>query len=223
MATEAEVKQILEYLERSKAVKGAVKAVGDWEIDVLAIPFDKMDSDQQWFDNRTDIMPDAFQTPLVAYQHGIAPGGDTQQGQPVQIGRVQPGSLSKQSDGWHVRVMLDKFSELAGRVMDAVRNGYAAVSSGSISHLARLDIGGQLIPYVKDMPGRIAVWPFAEISIWDAANGNYQAANPYAVAVPVMKAAYKAAGLSFPEVDNGTADARKQAVKIAIDYLASHK
>ncbi len=32
----------------------AIKAVGDWELDVLAIPFSK-DTDGQWFDENTDI------------------------------------------------------------------------------------------------------------------------------------------------------------------------
>ena len=34
----------------------AVKAVGDWEIEILAIPFGDVDSDGQYFDADTDIM-----------------------------------------------------------------------------------------------------------------------------------------------------------------------
>ncbi len=44
----------------------AIKAVGDWELDVLAIPFGSKDSDGQWFDENTDIMPEAFSASIQA-------------------------------------------------------------------------------------------------------------------------------------------------------------
>jgi hypothetical protein len=61
-------------------------------------------------------------------------------------------------------------------------------------------VGGKLIPYEKDRPGRIAVWGLAEISLWEKGNGNYQPANQFAVALPVMKAMYRDAGVPFPDV-----------------------
>jgi hypothetical protein len=185
------------------AAKMAVKAVGDWELDVLAVPFggtNKRDSDKQWFDPSTDIMEEAFATPLIVYQHGVKQGGKGVQEKPLVIGKAVPGSLEKRADGWHVRVILNKALKVAKDIMDAAYKGMVAVSSGSVSHLARLDIGGKLIPYEKDRPGRIAVWGLAEISLWEKGNGNYQPANQFAVALPVMKAMYRDAGVPFPDV-----------------------
>lgn len=181
----------------------AIKAVSEWELDVLAIPFGSRDSDGQWFDDRTDIAADAFNTPLIVYQHGIAQGAKQFDEQPQVIGRAVPGSLEKRLDGWHVRVVLDKAKDAAKRIMQAVREGLVAVSSGSIAHLARLDIGGKLIQYEKNRPGRIAVWPLGEISIWEKGNGNVQPANQFAMALPAMKAMYREAGLPFPDLDTG--------------------
>lgn len=195
-----------------------VKAIGDWELDVLAIPFNSKDSDGQWFDADTDIMPDAFSTPLAVYQHGIKQGAKSLQDKPVIIGKTQAGTLEKKSDGWHIRVILDKLSEYAKAIMDAAKLGLVAVSSGSISHLARLEINGKKIMYEKDRPGRIAVWPFAEISLWESGNGNMQPANRFAVALPAMKAIYREAGLPFPDVvvdTDGDSPEAKQAAKRA--------
>jgi hypothetical protein len=180
----------------------AVKAVGDWELDVLAIPFGGKDSDGQWFDEETDIMPEAFGTPLAVYQHGISQGAQSLQGNLIIVGKTKAGSLEKKSDGWHIRVILNKTIDAAKRLLEAAKNGMIAVSSGSISHLARLDIGGKRIMYEKDRPGRIAVWPFAEISLWEKGNGNMQPANQFAVALPAMKAIYRQAGIRFPDVSD---------------------
>jgi hypothetical protein len=180
----------------------AVKAVGDWELDVLAIPFGGKDSDGQWFDEDTDIMPEAFGTPLAVYQHGISQGAQSLQGNLIIVGKTKAGSLEKKSDGWHIRVILNKTIDAAKRLLEAAKNGMIAVSSGSISHLARLDIGGKRIMYEKDRPGRIAVWPFAEISLWEKGNGNMQPANQFAVALPAMKAIYRQAGIRFPDVSD---------------------
>jgi len=180
----------------------AIKAVGDWELDVLAIPFHVKDSDGQWFDEQTDIMPDAFQTPLIVYQHGIEQGAKRMQEKPLIIGKSVAGTLKKMVDGWHVRVILDKTVQAAKTVMDAAKRGMVSVSSGSISHLARLDIGGKLIKYEKNRPGRIAVWALGEVSLWERGNGNITPASPFAVAMPVMKAMYRDAGLPFPDLRN---------------------
>lgn len=190
-----------------------VKAVGDWELDVLAIPFGSRDSDGQWFDDRTDIMPEAFATPLIVYQHGVKQGAQSLDEKPTILGKTVPGSLTKKLDGWHIRVVLDKAIQYAKSVMEAAKQGMVAVSSGSIAHLARLDNGnGKLIQYQKDLPGRIAVWALGEVSLWEIGNGNLRPANQFAVALPIMKAMYRDAGIAFPELDTtGGADA--QAVK----------
>jgi hypothetical protein len=184
------------------AAKMAVKAVGDWELDVTPVPFGstaQKDSDGQWFDHTTEIMHEVYDKPLVIYHHGIEQGGRGYQGKLVVVGKSVPGTLEKRADGWHVRVVLDKTIAAAKRIMEAARKGLVAVSSDSISHLARLDIGGKLIPYEKNRPGRIAVWPLAGFSLWEMGNGNFQPANRQAIALPVMKAIYREAGIPFPE------------------------
>jgi hypothetical protein len=160
-----------------------------------------VDADGQWFDASTDIMADAFQTPLAVYQHGVEQGAKGFQGKLIVVGKSVAGSLAKKADGWHLRVVLDKSVALAKNIMDAAYKGLVAVSSGSISHLARLDVGGKLIPYDKDRKGRIAVWPLAEVSLWEKGNGNFQPANRQAIALPVMKAIYRDAGVPFPDVN----------------------
>lgn len=205
-ATEAEAKEHMRALyaamenDAMKFQGLAVKAIGDWELDVLAIPFGTKDSDGQWFDENTDIMHEAFSTPLAVYQHGVKQGAKALQDKLIIVGKTQAGTLEKKSDGWHIRLILDKAVEFTKGIMDAAKRGMLAVSSGSISHLARLDVGGKQIMYEKDRPGRISVWPFAEISLWEKGNGNLSPANHSAIALPAMKAIYRDAGLQFPDV-----------------------
>jgi len=197
--------------EWGQPTKCAIKAVGDWELDVTAIPFGGLDSDRQYFDENTDIMEHAFQTPLITYQHGIS--GKSIDPVPEVIGNSVPGSLQKLSDGWHLRVILDKTKELAKRVWEAAQKGMAAVSSDSVGLLARLQVGTRNIFYEKNRPGRIAVWPLAGVSLWELDEGNLQPASRRAVALPVMKALYREAGLTFPDVamteDIGDGEAEK--------------
>ena len=195
---------------------GGVKAAGDWELDVLAIPFNSHDSDGQWFDANTDIMHEQFETPIVVYQHGVGTGGKSIDEHPSIIGKAVRGTLRKMADGWHINVILDKAKEQAKRIMQAVKDGMVAVSSGSISHLARLDTGGRLIQYEKSRPGRIAVWALGEISLWERGNGNFEPANQFAVALPAMKAIYREAGIPFPDIDTtGVSEAQDEARKRA--------
>lgn len=182
----------------------AVKAVDDWELDVLAIPFGGRDRDGQWFDDRTDIMHEQFQTPLIVYQHGVKQGAKELDEKPVIVGKAVRGTLEKRLDGWHIRVVLDKAVKYAKDIMDAAKKGLVAVSSGSIAHLARLDIGNKLIQYEKSRPGRIAVWALGEISLWEKGNGNAMPASQFAVALPAMKAMYREAGIPFPDVESDT-------------------
>jgi hypothetical protein len=192
-------------------VKYAVKASGDLELDVLAIPFNSVDSDGQYFDADTDIMADNFNTPVILYQHGVEPNASAIQEKPVIVGSPVKGSLVKKMDGWHISVVIDKANALAQKIIDAAKRGMLAVSSGTVSHLARLDIGGKMHPYQKNKAGRIAVWAFAELSLWDMTAGNFRPANSRAYAVPALKAFYDEAGIPFPieyqpEAQNGAAD-----------------
>lgn len=196
----------------------AVKAVGDWELDVLAIPFGGTDSDGQYFDADTDIMADSFSTPLGFYQHGIKQGAKEIDERPIIVAKPVAGSLEKKFDGWHIRYILDKTVKVAKDIMEAARKGLVAVSSDSIAHLARLDIGGKLIQYEKDRPGRIAVWPLAGVSMWEMGNGNFKPASRSTYALPAMKAIYRDAGIQFPEVETdttGDAQAKQKAQRRA--------
>jgi len=184
-----------------------VKAVGDWEIDITALPYMVRDSDGQWFDAETDTMPDNFPTPAIFYHHSLEPGSKSLQDKPVIIGKAI--SVEKKADGLHIRAVLDQAVEYARRVWEAVKQGAVAVSSDSIAHLARLEVEGRRIMYEKKRPGRIAVWPLAGVSLWDVAPGNLKPASWSATAraLPAMKAIYREAGLVFPDIDPGTTGA----------------
>jgi len=195
-----------------------VKAVGDWEIDILAVPFGVRDSDGQYFDAETDIMQGNFANPAILYHHGVMPGKTGLQDRPAVIGKAL--SVEKKADGWHIRALLDKAHEFARRVWDAAQKGIAVASSDSIAHLARLDIGSKQIMYEKNRPGRISVWPLAGVSLWDKVEGNFLPAFPYknVMPLPAMKAIYGEAELSFPEITdttNGASQADEQARKRA--------
>ncbi len=214
-----------------RMIRGPVKAVGDWELDVLAVPFVGVDGDGQYFDASTDVMEKAFSTPIGIYQHGIKQGGQDYQDKPVIVGYTKPGTLEKRADGWHIRMILDQTIKLAKEIMDAAWKGLVNVSSGSVSHLARLQVGSKLVPYSKDQPGRIAVWPIAEISLWESGNGNFNPASRFAVATPVLKAIYRGANIAIPEILNTDSNspeaimaAKKKAIQqAAIGYLTKIK
>jgi hypothetical protein len=193
----------------------AVKAVGDWEIDITALPYNINDSDGQYFDADTNIMQDSYPKPPLFYQHGVEPGAKGLQGNPVVIGKTI--SIEKKPDGLHIRAILDKTSEYAKRVWEAIKKGIVAVSSDSIAHLARLDVDGKVIQYEKNRPGRIAVWPLAGVSLWEKDGGNFAPASHNAIALPAMKAIYRDAGLPFPELDeqNGVSQTAEMVQKRA--------
>jgi hypothetical protein len=178
----------------------AVKAVGDWELEVRAVPFGR-DSDGQTFDAQTDYMLEHFASPAIIYHHGVQPGAKGLEGKPVIIGKTI--GIDKRHDGIYLRVVLDKTIEYARRVWEAAKKGLAVASSDSISHLARLDVAGKRIMYEKNRPGRIAVWPLAGVSLWDRVSGNFIPASHNAIALPAMKAIYRESGIPFPADTTG--------------------
>ena len=171
-------------------IVGAVKAVGDWQLDVLAIPYGGpnagKDSQGEYFSAATNLYEDKFTSPLVVYYHGYAPDGRPQ-GAPEVIGEIT--KRWTDTAGRWVRVKLNRLSEWAKRVWDAAQSDKARASSGSIAHLVR-----------RTADGLITHWPFAELSLFDTSETR-QPANAYAVALPVMKAIYSQAGLTMPEFD----------------------
>lgn len=168
-------------------IYGAVKAIGDWELDVLGVPFGGpnggKDSDNEYFSEKTNLGLDRFGKPLITYYHGLTPDGKPQ-GEPEIIGEAV--SYERKSDGIWWRVALNKTSQLARRVWEAAKQGAARASSGSIAHLVR-----------KASDGHITNWPVIELTLIDAA-GRRQPANQYAVALPVAQKTYKAAGKPLP-------------------------
>ena len=195
---------------------GAVKAVGDWKLEVRGVPFGT-DGDHQTFDSNTDYMLDSFPTPAVIYQHGLKPGAVRDMNKqigwektPVIIGKTI--SIEKRNDGIYFLVLLDKTIEYARRVWEAAKLGLAVASSDSIMHLARLDVGNNhQIMYEKDRSGRVTVWPIAGISLWDKVTGNATPASPYAIALPAMKAMYREAGIPFPKLTDENTKGATQA------------
>lgn len=173
----------------------SVKAVGDWELDVLAVPFggpdNGKDKDGEYFSSRTELHLDRF-NPLVTYYHGYDEKGHPQ-GDPEFIGEITPDSWTKRGDGWWARVVLNKLSDYAGRVWQGAKDGIARASSGSIEHLVR-----------KEHDGEITRWPLGELALFDTGEGR-QPANNYAVALPVMKSVYDRAGIDLPDLP-GTND-----------------
>jgi len=187
-----EVEKREEWTTKSlmRRIKAAgVKAVGDWELEVLGVPFgsptDK-DRHREYFDANTKLHMDRYPNPAVHYYHGFNPDG-TPQGMPEEIGEVQ--STEVREDGVWYRVILDKASAFAKRVMDAAKKGLARASSGSAEHLYRVS-----------PDGHIDNWPLIELSIFDMDESEgRRPANSYAVAIPVMKALFDRAGISYPD------------------------
>jgi len=176
--------------QAKKSVKGiSVKAVGDWELEVLGIPYGGpqggKDADGEYFSSKTEFYLDRFSKPLVTYYHGFDPEGNPQ-GDPEIIGETN--GYEKRADGVWWRVVLDKASEYAKRVWEAAKQGIARASSGSISHLVRTATDGEILH-----------WPITELSLLDAV-GSRQPANQYAVALPIAQKSYKRAGLELPEL-----------------------
>lgn len=166
-----------------------IKAIGEWELEVLGVPFGNYfnkDGHGEYFDASTKLHLERYPNPAVHYYHGYNPDG-IPQGDPEEIGEVQ--STEVREDGVWYRVLLDKTKDLAKRVMDAATAGLARASSGSVDHLFRVG---------RD--GHIENWPVIELSLFDMDEtiGRIPA-NNYAVAMPVAKALFERAGISYPD------------------------
>lgn len=171
--------------KQNKSVK-AIDEGEDWELDILGVPFggpEDKDSDGEYFAADTQTHEDKFPLPPLVYYHGLDDSGKPT-GDPEYIGKTTGRRVDEH--GIWFRGVLDKTSALAKRVWDAARMGLARASSGTAAHLRRVD-----------SDGHIRQWPVVELSVFEALNGK-QPANPYAVALPVSKAIYKAAGINWP-------------------------
>ena len=157
--------------------KTLVKAAGDYELDVLLVPFggpDKgRDTDGQFFSAETDTQHEIYKTVPAYYYHGYDPNGKPQ-GDPEVIGMMHYDHTDNKGH-WY-RAILDKSNQYAKRIWEAAKNGLARASSGTIGHIARA---------ARD--GFIRLWPVVEGSLIDEGD-NRHPANAYAVALPVLKA-----------------------------------
>lgn len=176
-----------------KPVKMTVKPVkagdGEWLLDVLGAPFggpvNGRDRDGEYFNETTNFMLDQLPSRPIVHYHGFDSEGNPVE--PEIIGREV--SHEVRSDGVWFRVALDQAKDTARRIWEAAQNGLARASSGAINHFVR----------VED-DGHIRTWPLAELSLMDMGAGEYPA-NAYAVAMPVSKALFKAANLTWPFED----------------------
>lgn len=164
----------------------AIKALDDYKLNILAMPFGSesdLDSDGQYFDGRTKAHQDKFPEIPLVYYHGY----DEENGEapePIYVGKAKYSHTDEQGH-WYIGV-LDKTIEKARDLWNSAKQGILAASSGSIGHLVRI-IG----KWIKE-------WPIAELSLIDK-NRYRQPANQNAVALPILKAVYKQAGLELPE------------------------
>jgi hypothetical protein len=173
-----------------------VKAANDWELEVLGIPFggpfDGKDEHRQFFSAKTEIYQKFFNKIPVFYYHTVQPDGKSLQPMPVLIGEAV---YDRKDDRGHwFKVILKQGEALARRVWDAAKAGMARASSGSASHLVRVGNGGEILS-----------WAPVELTLLDYTEKR-RPANLYAVALPVVKAAYEKAGIECliqPEA-NGT-------------------
>lgn len=171
-------------------IPGAVKALGDWELEVLGVPFggpkNGRDSDGQYFSANTNTYGEYFKTIPVYYYHSMNPDGRSMQSNPALIGTAK--YQRTDAKGHWFKVVLNKADEYAKRIWDAAKRGIARASSGSLSHIVRVDKSGEILH-----------WPVAELSLIDA-EGKRQPANAWAVATPIMQASYMKANLQFPVI-----------------------
>ena len=164
-----------------------IKAVGDWEIEILAVPFgspNDRDSDGEFFTKNTRLHLDKFPTPPLVYFHGYD-DPSKQSFEPVYVGGTTTHEM--RDDGVWFRGVLNRANAMAAKVWEAVKTGVAYASSGSIAHLVR-----------KTRAGEILEWPLAEISVFDTDNGK-NPANKRAVVLLAMKSVYAQAGIDLPD------------------------
>ncbi|KKK75110.1 hypothetical protein LCGC14_2877040, partial [marine sediment metagenome] len=179
-----------EFMNVVKMVQ--IKALGDWEVEVLGIPFgspDNRDAHGEFFDAKTELHLDKYPLPPALYYHGFTgdKNGVTQMVSPEYIGKTV--STDTRSDGVWYRVILDKASAFARKVWEAAKNNRAFASSGTAEHLSR-----------RGENGHITEWPVVELSMVDENKGEHrEMASRDAVLIPVLKTIYKQAGLSLPD------------------------
>jgi len=170
---------------------GAVRAILDGDkrlLEVLAAPFGsftKQDRLGQWLSARTNFMIGIGDRRPVLYMHGRSPRNRDMQ-RPTAIGTAVVSKIDEQ--GLWMTTELDG-SELSTRAWEAAKIGQARASTGSVNYLVR--------PQDRKAKGEVEVWPIAELSIWDIANG-MQPVSDDAIVLP-LRAIFNELNLEMPE------------------------
>lgn len=182
-----------------------VKAVGEFELEVLGAPFgghlNGRDEHGEFFSKNTDFMLNIGDTRPVIYYHGMT-NRNTPTLKPEQIGKAVVSKIDEK--GVWFRVTLDRASEKARSIWEAARAGMARASSGAVGHLVRL---------VKKT-GEILSWPIGELSLWDW-NGQPEnrPANELAVVRLPMRALFENAEIELPESFLESGELKKELVQ----------
>lgn len=179
----------------------AVKAVPgtDNELEILVPyggPFNGADRDGDYFTPRTQFdIPGMPPVPRpVVYAHALA--DET----PDPIGHAK--SYRDAPEGRWYQVVLDTAKAKARQCLEALKRGTLRASSQPIQSFVRGLKNGQV---VKGWPvgGEITHWGIAELTLVDEGEGNFRAANPFAVVRPLDAVAAKASlrfvGLELPD------------------------
>jgi HK97 family phage major capsid protein len=187
-----------EVMEEQKFLVYAVKAGEDWVLNILGVPFggpvNGKDKQGDYFDARTKVHTDKFPEVPLVYAHGFDPATMEPSREVHFIGKAKYDHTDERGH-WYTAV-LDRASEFAQRIWNAALKGLAGASSGTASHLMR-----------REKDGHIAEWPVVEMTVVDG-SGHMKPVNPYAVALPALKANYESAGMTLtiePDAEAGEA------------------
>jgi hypothetical protein len=175
-----------------KAMKGE-----DYTLEILGIPFggpvNGRDSDKERFDAKTNVHLDKFPRVPLVLAHGLDPKTGKPSGKPEYIGVAE--YLRTDERGHWFKGILDKSKNVILRLWEAAKQGLLRASSGSATHLVRVANDGTILE-----------WPVVEMTLIDIGNSPMRPANGYAVALPMIKAIYKEAGIPFLDGASNSGD-----------------
>jgi len=169
---------------------GAVKALPDRKLKVLALPFGSptdLDKMNEYFTARTEFMLEVGDKRPVLYFHGFTPNRGME-AKPTPIGKA---IVAEQDDQgvWMIAELTPRTKaghEQADRIWKAAEAGTCRASTGAINYLCR-----------SADDGEVEVWPVGELSLIDEGLGRHPV-NDKAVAMP-LRASFKAVDLEWPE------------------------
>ena len=172
---------------------GAIRAVLDGDVrrlEVLAAPFGgptRLDRYKQWLSARTNFMLRIKDQRPLLYMHGFSPGR-----RPVDIPEPIGVAEAVRTDDLGLWMVCEVDNSVLGnRAWSAAMKGTAAASTGSVNYIVRPQDQLDGTP----TPGEVTVWPIAELSIFDRADGT--PVSDDAIVLP-MRAFFSQVGLDLP-------------------------